>query len=83
MDRIGLEFNYPGSSEEQTIVKVPQKQVRMSQPLYIRVPSYLKTTSSCSTPRIEDQDECIQCVSAAIRKKAQTGFTTTRHHMSV
>ena len=67
------EFNYPGSSEEQTIAKVPQKQVRMSQPLYTPVPSYLRTTSRCSTPRIEDQDECIQRVSAAIREKSPNG----------
>ena len=64
------ELNYPGSSEEQTIAKVPQKQVRMSHPLYTPVPSYLRTTSRCSTPRIEDQDECIQRVSAAIRVKS-------------
>ena len=67
------EFNYPGSSEEQTIAKVPQKQVRMSQPLYTPVPSYLRATSRCSTPRIEDQDECIQRVSAAIREKSPNG----------
>ena len=58
------ELNYPGSSDEQTIPKVPQKQVRMSQPLYTPVPSYLRTTSRCSTPRNEDQDEYIQRVSA-------------------
>ena len=58
------ELNYPGSSDEQTIAKVPQKRVRMSQPLYTPVSSYLRTTSRCSTPRNEDQDEYIQRVSA-------------------
>ena len=78
------EFNYPGSSEEQTIAKVPQKQVRMSQPLYIPVPSYLRTTSRCSTPRNEDQDECIQHVSAAIREKSPNGvYNNKTPHVSV
>ena len=67
------ELTYLGPLDEQTIPKVFQKQVRMSQPLYTPVPSYLRTTSRCLTPRNEDQDEYIQRVSAAIREKSPNG----------
>ena len=72
------ELNYPGSSDEQTITKVPQKQVMMSQSLYTPVPSYFRTTSRCSTPRNEDQDEYNQPVSAAIRQKSPTGVYNSK-----
>ena len=77
MDWIGLEASFrdeqSGSSDEQTIPEVPQKQVRMSQPLYTPLSSYLRTTSRCSTPRNEDQDEYIQRVTAAIHEKSSNG----------
>ena len=76
LQRTGLELrpvpelNYLVSLDEQTISKVPQKQVRMSQPLYIPAPTYLRNTSRCSMPRNEDQEEYIQRVSAAICQKS-------------
>ena len=61
------ELNNPGSPDEQAI---PKKPVRKSQPLYTPVPSNIRKISRCSTPRNADQDEYIQCMSAAIRQKS-------------
>ena len=45
----------------------------MSQPLYTPVPSHLGRSSRCSTLRVDNQDVCIERVSATIRQKSPNG----------